>query len=89
MYSDTFLVSIYRITSSQQPPSCQFHKLTPTLFCSSKHEDTSGEDSEGTIKPKKNEEAIKKLNVLLKLMAKVAYETIAIVRLLKKVWKMK
>jgi hypothetical protein len=45
--------------------------LTPTLFCSSKHENPSGKDSEDTLKPKKNEEAIKKLNVLLKLMAKV------------------
>jgi hypothetical protein len=45
--------------------------LTPTLFCSSKHEGLSDEDSDGTLKPKKNEEAIKKLNLLLKSMAKV------------------
>jgi hypothetical protein len=45
--------------------------LTPIVFCSSKHEDPSGKDSEGTLKSKKNEEAIKKLNLLLKSMAKV------------------
>lgn len=61
---------LLRITSSQQPPSCLFHKLTPTLFCSSKQEDPSGEDSEATLKSKKKEEAIKKLNLLLNSMAK-------------------
>jgi hypothetical protein len=45
--------------------------LSPTLFCSPKHEGSSDEGSEGTLKPKKNEEAIKKLNLLLKSMAEV------------------
>ncbi|KDR20607.1 28S ribosomal protein S31, mitochondrial [Zootermopsis nevadensis] len=57
-----------RITNSQQLPSCQFYKLSPVLFCSSRHEGSSDNGSEGTVKPKKNEEAIKKLNLLLKSM---------------------
>jgi hypothetical protein len=48
--------------------------LSPALFCSSKQEDPSDRDSKGTLKPKKNEEAIKKLNLLLKKMAEVTKE---------------
>jgi hypothetical protein len=65
------LLFIYRLTALQQPPSCQFHKFSPVVFCSSKHEGLSDKDCEGAQKSKKNEEAIKKLNLLLKSMAEV------------------
>jgi len=57
--------------TTQQSPLRPFHILLPTLFCSSKHEGSPDRDSEGTLKPKRNEEAIKKLNLLLKQMAEV------------------
>lgn len=58
-----------RIMTTQQSPLCLFHILSPALFCSSKQEGSSVTDSNDTLKPKKNEEAIKKLNLLLKQMA--------------------
>lgn len=59
--------------TTQQSPLRPFHILLPPLFCSSKHEGSPDRDSEGTLKPKRNEEAIKKLNVLLKQMAEKEY----------------
>jgi hypothetical protein len=57
--------------TTQQSPLRPFHILSPTLFCSSKHEGSPDRDSEGTLKPKRNEEAVKKLNLLLKQLAEV------------------
>ncbi|XP_069698084.1 small ribosomal subunit protein mS31 isoform X2 [Periplaneta americana] len=61
-----------RVTSSQLPSSCQFHKLSP-LFCS-KREDPPEDNGEEKPQPKKNLEAIKKLNLLLKSMTEEKYE---------------
>jgi hypothetical protein len=74
MYVDVYVfihLFIYRIMTTQQSPLRSLHILSPTLFCSSRHEGSPDRDSEGTIKPKKNEEAVKKLNLLLKQMAEV------------------
>ena len=56
----------------QQSSSCLFQILSPAQFCSSKHEGSPDSDSKHIVKPKKNEESIKKLNLLLKQMAEVS-----------------
>jgi hypothetical protein len=62
---------IYRMMTTQQSPLRSLHILSPTLFCSSRIEGSPDRDSEGTLKRKKNEEAVEKLNLLLKKMAEV------------------
>jgi hypothetical protein len=62
---------IYRMMITQQSPLRSLHIMSPTRFCSSRHEGSPDRDSESTLKRRKNEEAVEKLNLLLKKMAEV------------------